>query len=141
MIDVSERRSRTRITRAARMAALALVAFTAGACSSDSKKQVHEDPNVPPTEYKEQILRQLRVRLQGSTIRDAYVAAPLMKTYQETPRYIACLRFNAIGPGGAVVSRELAAFFYAGALTQIIEAQPDMCANSAYEPFPEAQKF
>jgi hypothetical protein len=124
-----------------RAGAAAFVAVVLGACASDSSKQKIEE-NVFPDDYKARILRQLRAQLNDpSNIRDAYLAPPLMKVTGATPRYIACVRFSAKDKDGAYEAREMAAYFYAGSLTQITNASPGLCAASDYQPFPELQNL
>jgi len=114
----------------------AVIAVTAGACSLNRAPKIEE--NVYPTEYKAQIIKQMRLQSESSrlNLRDAYVAPPLMKAYQSTARYVSCLRFTI-----QEERREMAAFFFNGALTQIVDATPELCANAAYEPFPDLQKL
>jgi hypothetical protein len=112
----------------------AAVAVTACACSS---KQPKIEENIFPADYKAQIVRHLRMQSDYRlNLRDAYVAPPLMKAYQSTARYISCIRFTAQDD-----SKEMAAFFFSGGLTQVVNAPPELCANAAYEPFPELQKL
>jgi hypothetical protein len=142
MIDEGKARPRRPHAPMATPVVMALAALIMCACSSFSKKEVYVEPNVFPTEYKIQILKALAVQLRDPTnLRDAYLAPPVMKANEQTPRYIACIRFNARGAEGGVETREMAAYFFAGSVTQVVNAPPGICANSAYEPFPELQKL
>src|SRR5580700_4997857 len=121
MIRATRTRSRAPITTSATAGFAALVALGVCACSSFSTKEPVIEPNIYPGDYEARILKQLRLQLTDITnIRDAYLAAPAMKTYQGTERYIACVRFNAMDKSGVPQTRELAAFFFGGSLTQII---------------------
>lgn len=112
----------------------AVVAVTAGACSS---KEAKIEENIYPTEYKAQIVKLMRNQSEYRlNLRDAYVAPPLMKAYQSSARYISCIRFTVKDE-----SKEMAAFFFSGSVTQVVNAPPELCANAAYEPFPELQKL
>lgn len=117
-----------------------MLAFALCGCSSDKDKKVVE--NIFPPDYKTQILNYLRLNLDDPTnIREAYLAQPVMKAYQETPRYIACVKFNAKDRGGEYEARQMTVFFFGGSATQFVETAPDLCANAAYQPFPELQKL
>ena len=112
-----------------------LVAVMACACSS---KEPKIEENIYPTDYKAQIVKQMRLQSEYRlNLRDAYVAPPLMKVYQSAaPRYISCIRFTVKDD-----RKEMAAFFFSGGITQIVDAPPELCANAAYEPFPDLQKL
>jgi len=63
-------------------------------------------------------------------IREAFLAEPTLKAHGAVTRYISCLRFNAKGPKGDYQgSKEYAAFFFAGGLTQVTVA-PTICARA-----------
>ena len=119
----------------------ALVSIAVGACSLNESKPVEE--NRYPDDYKTQILDLLRRQLDDPTnIRDAYVADPSMKAYQFSPRYVACIRFNARNSTGQYAgTKDMAAFFVAGEITQIVDANRELCGNAPYQPFPELQKL
>jgi hypothetical protein len=125
---------------AAKIILAAILAVTVCACSSDKDKKIEE--NIYPTDYKPQILKYLRFNLDdASNIRDAYLAQPVMKVYRETPRYIACVKFNAKDRRGEYEAKEVTVFFFNGTVTQFVETTPELCANAAYQPFPELQKL
>ena len=55
-------------------------------------------------------------------------------------RYVACLRYNAKDEFGKYAgSKDKVAFFYAGQITQLVDASRELCGNAAYQPFPELQ--
>ena len=59
-----------------------------------------------------------------------------------TTRYIACIRFNGKNKDGQYTgSKDMAAYFVTTRLTQIVNADREMCGNAAYQPFPELQKL
>jgi hypothetical protein len=121
---------------------VALLAVALWGCAAEQIKKVEE--NLYPTDYKAKIVAQLRVQLDDpSGIRDAFIAEPVLRPRGAITRYIACMRFNAKnGRGGPYQgSKEYAAFFYAGQLTQVIDATREMCDNSVYQPFPELEKL
>jgi hypothetical protein len=121
---------------------VALLAVALWGCAAEQVKKVEENPY--PTDYRGKIVTQLRLQLlDPSGIRDAFIAEPVLKPRGAITRYIACMRFDAKdGRGGPYKgSKEYAAFFYAGQLTQVIDATREMCDNSVYQPFPELEKL
>jgi hypothetical protein len=124
---------------AAIAAALALCA-----CSSftpEKEKPVEE--NLFPKNYKTAILDRLRAQLPNEKgIRGAFLAEPVLKPRDSVTRYIACIRFDAKDDRGQYRgSKEYAAFFYGGDLTQIVDAPREVCDKSAYQPFPELERL
>lgn len=101
------------------------------------------EPNVLPTNYMPRILDTLRVELEDPTgIREAYIADPVLRKNGNDMRYVVCLRYNARDSAGRYKgSRDRAAFYFNGQLTQITDAPPELCVNAAYRPFPELQKL
>jgi hypothetical protein len=118
-----------------------LLAIVLGGCAGDGQRKTNE--NTFPPDYRTDILKELHRTLDDPAgIRDAYIAEPVLKTYQTNPRYIACLRFNARDKTGEYAgSKDVAAFFVSGRLTQILPATRELCGNAAYQPFPELQKL
>jgi hypothetical protein len=127
------------VLAAAQLGQAAVLAATLGACSTYSDKVVE---NAVPKDFKPEILDQLRGSLTDPTgIRDAYISEPALKTSGGTTRYVACVRYNAKNDDGAYAgSKDVAAFYYDGQLTQIVTA-PELCGNAAYRPFPELTKL
>ncbi len=119
----------------------ALVAVALCGCAERGEKKVEE--NVYPKDYRASIMERLRVQLADPTgIRDAYVSEPVLKPTGLIARYIACVKFNARDEEGQYVgSKESAAFFFSGSLTQIVNSTRELCGNAAYQPFPELQKL
>ena len=119
---------------------VALLALAVCGCANNTLKPVEE--NIYPADYRTQIVDRLRIQLENpSNIVDAYVAEPVLKTPQGTARYIACVRFNAKDRNGNYNGpRNMAAYFLSGKLTQIVDANAELCANAAFQPFPELQR-
>jgi hypothetical protein len=119
----------------------ALLSVTICACAGNAEKKPEE--NIYPADYKTQVVDLLRRQLDNSKgVRDAYIAEPVLKTPRTTPRYVACMRFNAAdGSGQYAGAKEMAAFFFAGKITQIVDAGPELCGNSAYQRFIELQNL
>jgi hypothetical protein len=140
-------RDRRRVNRLAALPAvpvlapaLALLAIALCACSHPEPKV---EENIQPTDYKPEILKQMRLHVDDPEgIRDAYIAEPALRPYGSVSRYIVCIRLNARNNDGRYTgSKDMAAFYYAGRITRIVDADRDLCANAAYQPFPELQKL
>jgi hypothetical protein len=129
--------------RAALPAALvaALLAVALCACASTAERKPEE--NIVPTDYKPDLLRQLRLLvIDPAGIRDAYIAEPALRPYGSASRYVVCIRYNAKDNDGRYEgNKEKAAFYYAGRMTQIVDATREMCGSAAYQPFPELEKL
>jgi hypothetical protein len=121
---------------AVKRGAVALLALAVCACAREKPKPLEE--NAVPVDYKVQVAEQVRRQLNPKNVRDAYIAEPILKTSLPTPRIVACLRFNATNSGGAYKgSKDYAAYFYAGKITQIVNAGVEQCDRADYQPFPE----
>jgi len=113
-----------------------LVALALCTCTREKPKPFEENP--APVDYRAQIVDQVRRQLNPRNVSDAYVTEPALKTSLQTPRFISCLRFTSTDAGGAPRgSREYAAYFYAGKITQLVNATAEQCAGANYQPFPE----
>jgi hypothetical protein len=126
------------------IASLCLVlalAVALAACSSDSNKEM--DPNIAPTNAKDEILTtMLKVLPDPTNVRDAYMSDPVITSAGKEPRYTACVRYNARDAGRRYMgSTDRIAYFYGGHLNQLIEATKEQCGNAAYKPFPELEKL
>jgi hypothetical protein len=123
---------------AVKRGAVALLALAVCACAREKPKPIEE--NAAPVDYRAQVAEQVRRQLNPKNVRDAYIAEPVLKTSLPTPRFIACLRFNATDSSGAYRgSKDYAAYFYGGKITQIVNASVEQCDRADYLPFPELQ--
>ncbi len=119
-----------------RRGAVLLLALTMGACARDKPKPI--DENTFPPDYRNQVADQVRRQLSPRNVREAYIAEPELKTFLPTPRFVACLRFNSTDSSGAAKGSKLyAAYFYAGKITQVVDATVEHCDKAAFLPFPE----
>ena len=65
------------------------------ACSSGSKKEPEENPNIFPSDYKNEILNTMTSSLDDPTnVRSAYIASPLRPAGKEE-RYVVCVRSDS----------------------------------------------
>ena len=122
--------------------ATCLLGLALAACSSD-KKDAEPDPNLVPTNYRQEIVDTLLKTLDDPTnIREAVISEPELRVAGQSQRYTVCVRFNArdiskryTGPQDRI------AYFFAGHLNQLVEATPEQCGRAAYKPFPELEKL
>jgi hypothetical protein len=122
--------------------AAALVAAALGACSSFGKKDEPPiDPNLVPADYKGGLLKFLQTYLADPRdVRDAFVAEPTLRPVGNDTRYVVCVRYNAKDFDGRYQGpKEKAAVYFAGQITQFVDARPDWCSIAPYQPFPELQ--
>jgi hypothetical protein len=91
-----------------------------------------------PANYKADIIAFIRTYVNDPTnIRDAAVSEPSFQQVGSEDRFVACLRFNAKGPGGSYAGvKDNLVIFAAGRLDRMMPAQ-NRCTGAAYEPFPE----
>ncbi|MGB7713560.1 MAG: hypothetical protein WBL81_01085, partial [Pseudolabrys sp.] len=74
---------------------LSALAVSLLACSSD-KKQAEENPNVFPSDYKNEILTTLTSSLDDPTnIRSAYITDPFIRPAGKEERYVVCVRSDS----------------------------------------------
>jgi hypothetical protein len=70
------------------------------------------------------------------------VSDPALVNVGSAQRYVACLRFDPKEAGGKYAGlREMAIYYYAGRMTQMVKATPALCGKAAYQPFPELTKL
>ena len=137
-----------------RFGPIAALAFALGACAhhhppSDAAAYGSEEQiNTYPANYKADITAAIRAYLNDpSGIRDASVSEPVLKPASSSmpERYIACLRFNAKKSATVYAgTKEVAAVFVAGRFDQFVDAPKEeqgLCANAAYNPFPELEEL
>jgi hypothetical protein len=122
---------------------LGLAAGLAGvlaACAGGDKKS--EDPHIFPKDYKTEITQLLTTTLEDPTnVRDAFITDPARGNAGNGPYYV-CVRFNPRNANRAYKgSEDRIAYFYAGALNQLVAATPEQCSKASYKPFPELQKL
>ena len=121
---------------------MAAVASMLAACTSSSK-DTPVDPNLFPTNYKQEILDTLTRTLDDPTnVREAYISDPALGPVDKEQRYTVCVRYNARGVSRRYEgSTDHIAYFYGGHLNQLIEASKEQCGNAAYKPFAELEKL
>jgi len=121
---------------------LAALGLALAACSGDSKT-VAEDPNVFPKDYQRELLATLTNQLDDPTnVRETGITEPALRQAGKEQRYVVCVRYNARNTARHYMGvKERVAYFYAGKLNQLIEADQGQCAGAAYKPWPELEKY
>ena len=113
------------------------------ACTSDSKKDAEPEPNIFPTNYKNEILDTLtRVLDDPTNVRDAFITEPVLRSTGKDQRYVVCVRANARDINRQYAgSKDRIAYFFGGHINQLVEATKEQCSNAPYKPFPELEKL
>jgi hypothetical protein len=126
----------------AKLCLLSGLAMSLVACSS-SKKESEENPNVFPSDYKNEILNTMTSTLDDPTnVRSAYITDPMIRPAGKDERYVVCIRSDSRDVSGHYTGiKDRIAFFYGGHLNQLIEATKEQCGNAAYKPFPELENL
>jgi len=127
---------------AAKLCLLSALAVSLLACSSD-KKQAEENPNVFPSDYKNEILTTLTSSLDDPTnIRSAYITDPFIRPAGKEERYVVCVRSDSQNVARHYTGiTDRIGYFYNGHLNQLVDATKEQCGNIAYKPFPELEKL
>jgi hypothetical protein len=129
-------------TRATSLCLLSFFALAAVGCSS-SGKAPEENPNVFPSNYKDEILLTMTTMLEDPTnVRGAYISDPVVSTVGKDGRYTVCVRSDSRNANKEYMgSKDRIGFFYDGQLNQLVDATKEQCGNAAYKPFPELEKL
>jgi hypothetical protein len=141
-----------------RFTAIVAALLLAGCASSSEPSQADlkaqwETRNIPPENYKSELIALMRTYLNDPTrVRGASVSPPLRKTVPGDPgeRYVACVRYDARKTDGAYAGMKTgAAVYVSGKLDRFIDTREgregleirELCKDAAYEPFPELQRL
>lgn len=113
------------------------------ACSSGSKKDPEDNPNLFPSDYKNEILTTMTSSLDDPTnVRSAYISEPALRPAGKEERYVVCVRSDSRDVNKRYTGvKDRIAIFYGGHLTQLIDATKEQCGSAAYRPFPELEKL
>ena len=128
--------------RALSPVAALLIAALLAACSTDAPKV--ELQNIPPKDFKDQILREIPNVLGDPTnIRGAFYSDPAITPDASGGHYTSCVRFNSRDPANKqyMGSRDYIAHYFGGELNQFMQATAEQCGKAAYKPFPELEKL
>ena len=113
------------------------------ACSSGSKKESEENPNIFPSDYKNEILNTMTSSLDDPTnVRSAYISEPALRPAGKEERYVVCVRSDSRDVSKRYSGvKDRIAIFYGGHITQLVDATREQCGNAAYRPFPELENL
>ena len=122
---------------------LSVLAVGLTGCSGSGSKQPEENPNVFPADYKNEILLTMTSTLDDPTnVRGAFISEPVLRQAGKEERYVVCVRSDSRDVNRQYTgSKDRIGYFYAGHLTQLIDATKEQCGNAAYKPFPELEKL
>ncbi len=111
----------------------ALAAMLVAGCSNAPKPAATVDPNVFPTNYKQQIAGFLTTMLvDPADFRLSFIAPPVQVQVGGSQHYVVCVQLN-----GHNQHKDKIAIYLAGSITQFVDAPEGQCANAPYEPFKE----
>lgn len=118
---------------AAALAAVVLATMVLAGCSSTKKDVTPSDPNAYPANFRKQIAEFLRQSLTNrADFRGALISQPILMPIADSQRYMVCVQFR----GSGQVKTEVAIYF-AGMISQFIDATPERCGSAPYTPFTE----
>jgi hypothetical protein len=131
------------------------IALMLGGCSTtytgptDAEREAAWNAaNVPPANYKSDVLAYMRTYLNDPThVREAAISPPVEKVVAGTPgqRYVSCVRYNARRSDGKYGGEKTGVVMYAnGRLDRFFDAPllaKETCKDAAYQPFPELESL
>lgn len=142
------------------------IGLAAGGCADryaiEAQRKTLEAQNVPPANYKPDLLAFMRTYLNNpENVREAAISEPQKLMVLNIERYASCLRYNAKSNAGRYTGlRDHLAVFISGKFDRLIELgranrentsgifggpplQPlrDHCATAVYQPFPELEQL
>jgi len=116
-------------------AVMVLAGCSGGGFGAPKKEEPPTDPNAYPATYRTQIATFLRQSLTNrNDFRGASISAPTLKPIGNNQRYTVCVKFN---PNSQIKTK--VAIYFAGMISQFIDATPEQCDSAAYQPFTELQ--
>jgi len=91
------------------------------------------DPNVMPTDYRNQIATYLgTVLTDRADFRVSLIGAPVLKPVGASEHYIVCVMLN-----GHNQHKEKVVIYLGPNINQFVDAAPGQCTDAAYQPFKE----
>src|ERR1700688_3064384 len=120
----------TMMTTARTWMALLLTSLVIAGCSKTPTPQTATDPNVLPTDYRNQIATHLAQLLPDrADFRSSLIGAPVLEQVGAGQHYIVCVMLN-----GQNQHKEKVVIFLGTMINQFVDAAPGQCANAAYQP-------
>jgi hypothetical protein len=110
--------------------ALLLTAIAAAGCS---KTPAAIEPNVMPTNYRDQIATYLGTLLTDrADFQTSLIGAPVLKSTGANEHYVVCVMLN-----GHNQHKEKVIIYLGPNINQFVDAAPGQCSDAAYQPFKE----
>jgi len=96
-----------------------------------------------PDNYRSEALAIMRAYLNDPVgVRDAAMAAPVLRTVGGRPFYVSCLHFIPRETDGSYRGmHERAVVYVNGRVDRVLDRTSDLCAGAVYGPFPELEKM
>ena len=139
---------------------LLLIGIAASGCADrhaiESQRKTLDAQNVPPANYKSDLLAFMRTYLNNpENVRNAALSEPQKIRVIDLERYASCVRYDAKNNAGRYTGlRDHLAIFISGKFDRLIELgrdagagseafRPlrDYCASAGYLPFPELEQL
>jgi hypothetical protein len=147
-----------------RILSLGLLAPILGGCvgspwaEPEGRREAEQAKNVFPTNSKSDVIAFMRTYLNDPTnVRSASISSPESKPVQGSPRFVACIRYNAKGSNGQYLGlKDSLAIFISGKLDRVVElgrsdsgdeeaerskSVREICSAAVYQPFPELERL
>lgn len=115
------------------------------ACTGMTGKEPDVEPNIPPTNYKQEIIAtMIKILPDPTNVRGAFITDPFLSVVPggKDQRYIVCVRYDGRDDNRQYMgSKDRVGTFFGGHLNQLVEAGNEQCAKAAFKPFPELEKM
>jgi hypothetical protein len=122
-----------------------LLAWALGGCSGLGlyKEPPPPDPRLFPDKYKTAVADFMRTYLNNPTrVRDGGIGEPALRPVDGVQLYVSCVRYNPRDSNNQYMGmQENAAVFLGGRLNQFLPGNRELCANVAYQRFPEIESM
>jgi hypothetical protein len=112
---------------------LLLASLAVAGCSNTPKPAAVTDPNVLPTDYRNQIATYLaQIVTDRADFRNALIGSPVLRPVGASEHYIVCVQFN-----GHNQRKDKVVIYLGPNINQYVDASPGQCGDAAYQPFTE----
>src|SRR6202161_98597 len=110
--------------------ALLLASLAIAGCSTSTPAV---DPNVMPTDYRNQVATYLgQVVTDRADFRNSMIGSPVLKQVGASEHYIVCVMLS-----GRNQHTEKVVIYLGLNINQFVDTPPEQCADAAYQPFKE----
>jgi hypothetical protein len=113
--------------------AVVLAAAAAAGCSDTKKSAPVNYTAVLPADYRNQIATYLsQVLIDRADFMASFIGTPVLEQVGDNQHYVVCVQLN-----GHNQHKDKVAIYLGALINQFVDAQPNQCANAAYQPFTE----